>query len=271
MPLSSNQIDQFHNDGYTTADSFFSDREVEAMRCELDRLRSDGKLRNVRTQGDGQTHSTDRMNLQICPIWPQSDFFRALPFDRKIVDAVGSLIGDPHVFYLDQIFLKPGQTGSGTNWHQDNAYFQISDPSKGTGMWIAIHDATVDNGTMSIIPGSFRESYDHERDPDSDHHIRCWPPENRAVAIELKAGGVLFFNYGTAHRTGDNTTETDRAGLALHFLHTGSLTSDVLTREPGRKGYAHLTGPSTTGGLEEYGVLVDGTWEHEIDHALTGH
>ena len=45
---------------------------------------------------------------------------------------------------------------------------------------------------MHVIPGSHRESYEHYRDPLSDHHIRCDPPEERAVPIELKAGGVPF-------------------------------------------------------------------------------
>jgi ectoine hydroxylase-related dioxygenase (phytanoyl-CoA dioxygenase family) len=73
-----------------------------------------------------------------------------------------------------------------------NAYFRISDPLKGTAMWIAVHDATVANGTLEVIPGSFREHYAHRRDPHSDHHIRCDPPEERAVPLELPAGGIVM-------------------------------------------------------------------------------
>jgi len=68
---------------------------------------------------------------------------------------------------------------------------------------------------MRIIPGSFKEEYEHVRDPESNHHIRCYPPEERAVTIELPAGGVLFFAYGVAHCTGANNTDKERAGLAL--------------------------------------------------------
>ena len=76
--------------------------------------------------------------------------------------------------------------------------------------------------TLHLIPGSHRERYEHRRDPDSDHHIRAWPPEERAVPIELEAGGVAFFCYGTAHSTRANTTDRERAGMAFHFLHTPS-------------------------------------------------
>ena len=41
--------------------------------------------------------------------------------------------------------------GIGTNWHQDNAYFKIRDPMRGTAMWIAAHDATIANGTITPV------------------------------------------------------------------------------------------------------------------------
>ena len=98
-------------------------------------------------------------------MFPHSDFYRAMPFAEKAIAAVGQLIGDPVVLHLDQVFLKPGKQGMGTNWHQDNAYFQIADPLQGTAMWTAVHDATVENGTIHVIPGSFRQSYEHSPDP----------------------------------------------------------------------------------------------------------
>ena len=107
----------------------------------------------------------DQVNLQLCPMFPHSPLFRAMPFADKAIAAVQQLIGDPVVLHLDQVFLKPGKQGSGTNWHQDNAYFQIDDPLKGTAMWTAVHDATVANGTIHVIPGSFRTVYPHSRDP----------------------------------------------------------------------------------------------------------
>ena len=91
---------------------------------------------------------------------------------------------------------------------------------KGVAMWVAVHDASITNGTLHVIPGSFRKQYNHERDPYSDHHIRCHPPENKAVAVEVPAGGAVFFCYGCAHCTKDNTSLHERAGMAFHFLNT---------------------------------------------------
>ncbi len=261
MVFSEAQVAQFREQGYVAVPDFWTAREAAAMQAETERLKRDGLLRNVATEGDGKTHSQSKANLQICPIYPQSAFFRAMPFAPKVIEAVSQLIGDPVLLHLDQIFLKPARHGAGTNWHQDNAYFQIPDPLKGTALWTAVHAATAANGTMRVIPGSFRTRYEHSRDGDSDHHIRCYPPEEEAVLVELPAGGALFFAYGVAHATGANTTDRERAGMAMHFLH-----ESVAGEAHGLEGGAHpyLSGPKATGGVREYGIRVAGTWEDEV-------
>ncbi len=254
-----NEIQQFRSEGWIAKTEFWTEREVRAMRAELERLKAVGLLRNVAT-------SSDKINLQLCPMFPHSRFYRAMPFADKAISAVRQLIGDPVVLQLDQVFLKPGVQGMGTNWHQDNAYFQIEDPLKGTAMWTAVHDATIENGTIHVIPGSYRVAYEHSRDPHSGHHIRCYPPEDEAVAVELPAGGVVFFAYGVAHCTLANTTNKERAGVALHFIN-GEM--DGVARggfERGKRPY--LTGDMASGGLSEHGVVVSGTWDDEVEAVL---
>ena len=121
--------------------------------------------------------------------------------------------------FLDQIFLKPAQCGVGTNWHTDNAYFKTPIATEGTGLWIALHDAHKENGTMMVIPKSHLKSYPHVRDMGSDHHITCANEIDPAEAelVNVPAGGCIFFNYGVVHATGDNKTHRERAGLAYHF------------------------------------------------------
>jgi len=269
MELSGGQVAFFKKHGYLAISSFFTDREVAALQAEVERLKRDGKLRNVATAGDGKTPSNTVKNLQLCPMYKDSDLFRAVPFDPKVKRAVSQLIGEPFIKHLDQIFLKPGNgEGMGTNWHQDNAYFQIGDPIRGTAMWIAGHEANLKNGTMKIVPDVFREKFEHSRDPMSNHHIRCYPDESKAVPVELPAGGVMFFCYGTPHCTGDNLTETERAGLAFHFLHEDYAAKTLI--EEGRDDRPYITGPRATGGEKEYGVKVEGTWDAEVEKALAG-
>ena len=255
-------VEHFREHGYVIEEGFFSKTEVAAMRAEIERFKKEGLLRNVSTDGDGKTPSGKDANLQLCPMSPHSLLFRALPFEPKVLDAVTDLIGTPIVLRLDQVFLKPAGHGIGTSWHQDNAYFKIPEPLKGTAMWIAVHDANIENGTLHVIPDAFEETVEHERDPMSDHHIRFTPPEGAGVACELEAGGVVFFCYGTPHCTKTNNSGSERAGAAFHFLHLD------YEREPGvRKSPPHrpvLTGPGASDGTEEYGEPVAGSWEKHV-------
>ena len=263
MALSEKQINHFKNHGYTAVPDFFNAREVQALQEEVGRFKREGLVRNVATDGDGETHSETKANLQLIPLHDKSDLIRALPFDTKVTNATAQLIGEPFVLHLDQMFLKPAGHGIGTDWHQDNAYFKIAEPLKGTAMWVAVHDATIANGTIHVVHDSFKEEYPHERDPNSDHHIRCRVPEERSVSIELKSGGVAFFCYGTAHSTKANTTDHDRAGLAFHFLHT-----DCVDRFDKKHGQPFILGPEATGGEAEYGVRVADTWPREVERVL---
>jgi len=264
MPLTVEQRSKYEADGYFAIPNFFDVSEVAAMLAELERFKRDGLGRNVATDGDGATHSRVRINYQIIPLNDKSTLMRALPYHTKVVSVIRQCIGDPFVRYLDQIFLKPGQSGAGTQWHVDNAYFKIADPTKGIGMWIALHDATITNGTMHMMPGVFGQQFDHERDMGSDHHITMKvADESKVEAVEMRAGGALFFNFGVPHCTKANTTDRERAGLAFHFLRTDYV-PDRVGSGP-RKDLIHVTGPDSTGGMNEYGAQIAGTWEEEVE------
>jgi phytanoyl-CoA hydroxylase len=152
MKITPDQIKVFRSRGYLAVPGFFDAKETAALQADIERLKRNSFLRNVATEGDGKTTSGTKQNLQLCPANFYSTLIRALPFAPKVIEAVTNLIGEEVTLHLDQIFLKPGKTGMGTAWHQDNAYFKVPQPLRGTAMWIAIHDATVANGTMRVVP-----------------------------------------------------------------------------------------------------------------------
>lgn len=268
MSITEAQIAFFQEHGYLIVPEFFNEREIAAMRAELDRFKREGLVRNVATDGDGKTHSQTKQNLQLCPMSPHSALFRAMPFAPQVVEAVRALLGDPVMLHLDQVFIKPGKHGSGTNWHQDNAYFGSPDPIKATALWTAIHDATLANGTLELIPDAFATPLEHSRDPESDHHIRCYPEEAKAIAVEIPAGGVVFFAYGTPHCTRANTTDQERAGVALHFFNADYMPTSLEHESRGAMKHPYLSGPQADGGLATYGIPIAGTWDEEVERTL---
>lgn len=256
--ISTTEVQHFRDFGYTVVPGLFSYMEVKAMLVELSRFQHEGLGRNVSTDPDS------RVNYQIIPLNDKSGLFRAMPFASQVVACISALIGNPFVRHLDQIFLKPPGLGIGTDWHQDNAYFGLEDPTKGTAMWVALHDANLENGTLHVIPNSHLQEFSHSRDPGSDHHIHIDEVDGEVVPIEVKAGTAIFFNYGTAHATKQNRSQEERAGVAFHFFNSNY---KLLGNQ--KPTLVAITGPDATGGMSEYGQLIEGTWEQEVAFLIT--
>jgi ectoine hydroxylase-related dioxygenase (phytanoyl-CoA dioxygenase family) len=263
MVLTTSQVDHFRQEGYVVVPAFFGPDEVAAMQAELERLWQSGAGRNTMPAGSG------KVNYHLSPLGELSPLFRALPFKEEVVAAVEQLIGSPILLWLDQIFLKPAGSGMGNSWHTDNACFMVAEPTLGTGMWVAIHDASRANGTLELIP----RSHQLFRRPDGTtvldvmEMITIRPDESQAVAAEMAAGGVVFFNYAMLHCTRDNHSGGDRAAAAYHFLNAANVPADKSARERGRAIW--LSGPEATGGEKEYGLCVADTWWRQVQAAFS--
>ncbi len=125
------------------------------------------------------------------------------------------------------LFVKPpGKPGQA--WHQDELYIPTRDRSL-TGGWIAIDDATRENGCLYVIPGSHRPGYlyqqrDHRRPTEFDFAGESYGfDESKEVAVEVTAGSVVFFNGYLLHRSRRNCAKTYRRALVNHYMTAQSL------------------------------------------------
>lgn len=215
--LSDAQTRQFREDGFTVVPQLLERDIAKALLRELARLRGDGHAWDVSLQPLREVPPT---NLHFGDLSAHSSLVRALVLAPCLLAVATQLLGEPIVFLQDQAFWKPAFIGLGTCWHQDNTYFQLADPAAGLGIWIALHPATVANGTMRVIPGSHHQTIAHRLCPGTAYIQRAQDvDESRAVAIELAPGGAVIFHTGVLHCTGDNTSADPRAALAVHYVH----------------------------------------------------
>jgi phytanoyl-CoA hydroxylase len=145
-----------------------------------------------------------------------------------IVAILNALIGPDVKAMQSMLFIKnagkPGQA-----WHQDEFYIPTRDRSL-TGVWIALEDATIDNGCLWMQPGSHQQGILYpmakHNDPrfDFGHEICDMPYERESgVPVEIKAGGVVFFNGYVLHRSLNNVTKGSRRALVYHYMNARSL------------------------------------------------
>ncbi|MBW3624288.1 MAG: phytanoyl-CoA dioxygenase family protein [Armatimonadetes bacterium] len=124
------------------------------------------------------------------------------------------------------LFVKPPQF-QGQAWHQDEIYIPTRDRSL-IGAWIAMDDATVENGCLRVIPGSHRMGYlypqrTHDNPDEFDFAGESYGfEESGEVPVEVKAGTVVFFNGYLLHRSFKNRSSVFRRVLVNHYCNAWS-------------------------------------------------
>lgn len=143
---------------------------------------------------------------------------KAISHHAKLLQAVQTLLGarEPQMFQ-DMALIKPPRLGREKPWHQDNAYFNYPLGTPVVGVWIALDEATIENGCMQFLPGQ------HKTGPKIHFQRRDWQIcdtdilGQRSVAAPLKPGGLLFFNGLLPHGTPHNASEKRRRALQFHY------------------------------------------------------
>jgi phytanoyl-CoA hydroxylase len=149
----------------------------------------------------------------------------------RIKGFIEQILREEAILKADMALSKPPFIGSEKPWHQDNAYFNWLPLEKVATAWIALDDTTIENGCMHVLPGG------HTLGALKHHHtIDCeiLPDrieKERAVPVEIKAGGVMYFSAMLPHQTPPNHTADRRR--ALQFQYRGVSTKQVSKEEFG--------------------------------------
>lgn len=155
----------------------------------------------------------------------------------KLLDLVEDLIG-PEITSnpIQHVRIKPPAIDmrdgemrahiTKTLWHQDRGVTQeVADETNMITVWIAVTDATTQNGCLQVLEGS------HSRDDLMPH---CPLPqigipdefidESDVKPLPVKAGGVVIFHPMCAHSSLENKTDGIRWSFDIRFNKTGQPT-----------------------------------------------
>ena len=169
--------------------------------------------------------------------------FLAIAKKQKIVDLIAEMFDEPDIKLLgDQIFMKPPGHGSVKEYHQDSASWPFLIPQNQITCWIALDDATLENGCIRCIPGS--QSYGLLQ---VKHLPQLLTEEMKAreVPVPIPAGGCLLFHSLNLHYSSANTSANRRRAWALHYMM--AKTRDLSTPEEIHVDYISVRGNSYAG------------------------
>ena len=74
----------------------------------------------------------------------------------RVLDMVEQILGPDFALWNSSFFAKPALNGYATPWHQDGEYWPIR-PLATCTAWIAVDEATRENGCLRFIRGSHRD------------------------------------------------------------------------------------------------------------------
>lgn len=226
--LADSDVARFQDQGYLAIEGLFSGADVEASLAGLHdlalRREELGERIWVQEEPFFQERGPDapagdpELRIRKLARFVKADERLAAAADHPNVHAVlDQLIGPGHRLIQDMALMKPPFKGSEKPWHQDNAYFDWTPLDGILGVWIALDEATVENGCMQIIPGS------HLDGPAKHFHVRDCQLDDRGVAVDrievvpLKPGGALFFSALVHHGTPANLSASRRRALQFHY------------------------------------------------------
>jgi ectoine hydroxylase-related dioxygenase (phytanoyl-CoA dioxygenase family) len=159
----------------------------------------------------------------------------------RILDVVESIIG-PEISSnpVQHVRLKPPATDvpgdvaeysniGVTTWHQD--YVSLLDEVANTNLltvWVAVTDATVENGCLVCVAGSHRNGLTQHQAGVNMASEPFIPPEtidqDSARPLPLERGGVILFDKFTHHASLPNRSDGLRWSFDLRYNPTGQAT-----------------------------------------------
>ena len=141
------------------------------------------------------------------------------------------------LLFADQAFMKPPKLGSPKPYHQDNFYFECSPVDDVITCWVALDDATEENGCLRYIRASHRDGLlKHAPVPGDPNQSNLVPSMDdvdlsREVPAPVRKGGVILHHGLTLHASRENRSERWRRSYATHWASQRATTTSATTFE----------------------------------------
>ena len=249
--LTKDQVAQFDEQGFVVVPDLVDGETVAGVREELDALEAEvDAFLQTREDGRFSIAETGALTVAIHAV-TRSEKAKALSAHPAILGLCRDLIGPDVRLYWDQAVYKKTEKPRRVPWHQDNGYTYV-EPQEYLTVWLALTDATEENGCPEVAPG-------HHRLGTLLHHYvdplgwECLEEGSPSVAAPVRAGGAVVFSSLTPHRTGPNLTSEVRKAYILQYCPSDAA---VLQGDP-TSGPAQGRVPCTAPG-RQYEVLRDG-------------
>ncbi len=218
--VSAAQARQFDELGFFVLEDAFDAATLEQLDAEL--AAGDQQAKDFLARVPGGRLSVAGLDTQtVAPhAVTRSDFARRFVAHDTLVGLARDLVGPDVRLYWDQSVYKQPNNAAPVLWHQDNGYTYV-EPQAYLTCWIAITDATPDNGCVAVMPRVHRDgTLAHGSTPVGEE---CWGDWSAAIEVPVRAGSIVVFSSLTPHATKRNTTDEVRKAYIVQYAPDGAV------------------------------------------------
>jgi ectoine hydroxylase-related dioxygenase (phytanoyl-CoA dioxygenase family) len=229
------EMDAYREDGFLVVEDLLDADELHAWREAVDEAvaeRGDQRFaaatvleEQLEDRDAAQDDYYERVFTQRVNLWQSNEKVRRLMLDERLGKLVADLAGADGIrIWHDQALIK-APYAEYTAYHLDVPYWSFTSPDALT-IWVALDDATLENGCMHYVPGSHQaQRFDNVgigRELGALFEVYPEWKDVAPVACPVRAGGACFHNGLTAHGAGANMTHGFRRAMTCAYMPDGS-------------------------------------------------
>lgn len=257
----SKEVEFYHKNGYAHISGYFSKTEVEELKNEMNRIINNIKEEDLNKNNTFRTDSpffvdymlesgdktrfffeNDTFNSDGTLKYPinecinkvghgfhdENPVFRKFCYSDKIKHLFRSLGYIKPTIAQSMYIFKSKRIGGEVGAHIDNTFI-ISNPLSCVGFWIALDDATKENGALYAVPGSHKLPVDYFMRRKVDENGKTITAFNKlkpdydlsnSVCLEAKQGDLVWIHGSLVHYSFKNDSDKSRHALTLHSVET---------------------------------------------------
>ena len=229
--ISKEQISSYQENGFLVIEDFLSADELKFWREALDEAiakRNGSQLpdREVLVNPNSDQDYYSKVFDQLQNLWQDNEKMRQIMLDERLGKMAAELAGvDGIRIWHDQALIKKPWANP-TSWHLDTPYWSFSDRNA-LSIWVALDDATYENGCLFFIPGSYHKTtFENPGIGKNMGLVFDVYPEfknTRSVAAPMKAGSCSFHNGLTIHGAHANMTPGIRRAMTCAYMPDGAI------------------------------------------------
>ena len=217
--ITEEQRRQLEDDGYVVLENVFTLNEMTDLAGHIETYQVKHQKHLEETSG---AEGISRANeiLFTDHLAEKDDNIRAFCTRPEFVGITTQLLGPDIDLYWNQSVFKHPEGKKEFPWHQDDGYGLV-EPSPYLTLWLALNDATEENGCISVLPRSHKQGVVEHRSSPIGHICYDNDAPDQGIKVPMKAGSMAVFWSRTFHKSGPNVSDGSRKAYVIQYSHAG--------------------------------------------------